>query len=216
MDNFKESVDNLRGGYNHCLNKWAMDENIQSELGLLCMISCLTARTGVCTASNAFLANVFNIHEKSISRKITKLKNAGYINISYVKRGCEIERRLITLTSNNIVPRRTKMLPDESQICYPTSHKSVTEKNISTNNISINNIEQKFVPPKLEEVEAYCRERNNYVDAKRFFDYYSAGNWKDKDGKPVKNWKQKMIANWERNATKPIEKKRNVDKGGLF
>ena len=27
---------------------------------------------------------------------------------------------------------------------------------------------------------------------------FDSNNWKDKNGKEVKNWKQKMIANWER------------------
>ena len=45
----------------------------------------------------------------------------------------------------------------------------------------------KFVPPTLEEVQAYCRERGNRVDAVRFWEYYQAGNWKDGKGNPVKN-----------------------------
>lgn len=56
---------------------------------------------------------------------------------------------------------------------------------------------QSFVPPTYEEVAAYCSERKNSVDPKKFFDYYSAGNWKDSRGDPVKNWKQKLIT-WER------------------
>lgn len=62
-----------------------------------------------------------------------------------------------------------------------------------------------FKPPTLLEVEEYCRERNNNVDAKRFYDYYTIANWKDSKGNPVKNWKQKMIANWENKARKQEE-----------
>lgn len=54
-----------------------------------------------------------------------------------------------------------------------------------------------FAPPTLEEVKAYCLERKNNVDAEKFFAYYSAGQWKDGNGKPVKNWKQKVIT-WEK------------------
>ena len=57
---------------------------------------------------------------------------------------------------------------------------------------------KQFTPPTLEEVQAYCKERNNNVDAKRFLDYYEAAGWKDQSGKPVKSWKQKMIAVWEK------------------
>lgn len=57
--------------------------------------------------------------------------------------------------------------------------------------------QKRFTPPTLEEVQAYCKERNNGVDAKAFYDYYTAGDWKDAKGKPVRNWKQKVIT-WER------------------
>ena len=56
-----------------------------------------------------------------------------------------------------------------------------------------------FVPPTFEEVQAYCAERGNKVDAKKFYDFYSVGNWVDSKGNPVKNWKQKAIT-WESKA----------------
>lgn len=54
----------------------------------------------------------------------------------------------------------------------------------------------RFVPPTLEEVKAYVKERNSPVDPQKFFDYFSAGNWIDSKGQPVRNWKQKLIT-WE-------------------
>lgn len=72
----------------------------------------------------------------------------------------------------------------------------------SPNNLDINNLEDnqvyKFVKPTLEEIQAYCQERNNNVDPQKFFDYFSASNWVDSKGNPVRNWKQKIIT-WERN-----------------
>ena len=53
-----------------------------------------------------------------------------------------------------------------------------------------------FTPPTLEEVEAYCKSRGNKVDAKKFYDYFTAGDWIDAKGNKVKNWKQKVIT-WE-------------------
>ena len=64
-------------------------------------------------------------------------------------------------------------------------------------NIKENIKEKSFIPPTLEEVEAYCKERNNNVDAKAFFDYFTEGKWKDSKGNPVRNWKQKVIT-WEK------------------
>ena len=55
---------------------------------------------------------------------------------------------------------------------------------------------KRFRPPTLEEVEAYCFERNNRVDAERFVDYYTSNGWKV--GKnPMKDWKA-AVRNWER------------------
>jgi len=33
-------------------------------------------------------------------------------------------------------------------------------------------------------------------DAQKFIDYYELGNWHDSQDKPVKNWKQKLLAVW--------------------
>ena len=57
-----------------------------------------------------------------------------------------------------------------------------------------------FNPPTLEEVKAYCQKRGNNVNPKKFYDYYNDGvpPWTDKDGKPLKNWKRKMIMVWEK------------------
>lgn len=56
---------------------------------------------------------------------------------------------------------------------------------------------REFVPPTLEDVEAYCKERNSPVDPKSFYDYFTAGNWYDSKGQKVRSWKQKLIT-WEK------------------
>lgn len=61
--------------------------------------------------------------------------------------------------------------------------------------------------PTLDEISAYCRERNSPVDPKQFFEYFEAGGWKDSKGQPVKNWKQKVIT-WEKFDTKPAKREK--------
>ena len=76
-----------------------------------------------------------------------------------------------------------------------------------------------FIPPTLEEVKTYCLdERKNNVDYKRFFDYYNVSNWKDRDGKPLKNWKQKIIAVWEKQSggNNPAPQKNNSEKEDFY
>ena len=56
----------------------------------------------------------------------------------------------------------------------------------------------KFQPPTVEEIREYCKQRKNNVDAQRVYDFYSASDWIDSRGKPVRNWKQKIIGVWEK------------------
>ena len=92
-------------------------------------------------------------------------------------------------------------LPDGCQTvanCLPQDNSS--KDNLSKSNtppISPSRGKREFVPPTLEEVETYCRERNSPVDAKQFYDYFTAGDWYDSKGQKVRRWKQKLIT-WEK------------------
>lgn len=57
---------------------------------------------------------------------------------------------------------------------------------------------KEFVPPTYEEVIEYARSRNREDLARKFFDYFEAGDWIDSKGNKVRNWKQKFIT-WESN-----------------
>jgi hypothetical protein len=75
-----------------------------------------------------------------------------------------------------------------------------------------------FVAPTLEEIQAYCRERKNNVDAKRFFDYFAASNWVDSKGNKVRNWKQKVIT-WEGHSNpgvRRVETEADPELDGIF
>lgn len=68
----------------------------------------------------------------------------------------------------------------------------------------------RFVPPSLEEVAAYCRERGNNVDPHRFLDHYTASGWM-RGKTPVKDWKA-CVRTWERQTAgeSPAEEPRRV------
>lgn len=51
--------------------------------------------------------------------------------------------------------------------------------------------------PSLQEVIDYCNERNNGVDANKWYDYYTANGWKV-GRNPMKDWKA-TVRTWERN-----------------
>ena len=71
-----------------------------------------------------------------------------------------------------------------------------TPNNIN-NNINNNISAKRFVKPTVEEVRAYCKERNNNVDADKFITHYQSNGWKV--GKtPMKDWKA-AVRTWEKN-----------------
>jgi len=61
----------------------------------------------------------------------------------------------------------------------------------------------KFKPPTLEEVQTYCKERNNKVDAETFIDHYTANGWIRGKTK-IKDWKA-CVRTWEK-SDKPQKK----------
>lgn len=82
-----------------------------------------------------------------------------------------------------------------------------------------NNIEQekpkrkstRFVPPTLEEIQNYINEKNLNVDAKKFYDYFTVGEWVDSKGNKVKNWKQKLLTWNSSNQNKTRQQSNGMD-----
>lgn len=73
------------------------------------------------------------------------------------------------------------------------------EKDIEKESILTDTKEKvkRFTPPTLEEVRAYCQERENHVDAQVFVDFYASKGWKVGNS-PMKDWKA-CVRTWERN-----------------
>lgn len=96
------------------------------------------------------------------------------------------------------------------QICDHSNNNKSNDKSSNGANADLRNStpsqkgkakRKKFVPPSLDEVEQYVEEKGLAIDARRFFDFYTAGEWHDSGGKPVKNWKQKALT-WDRREQK--------------
>lgn len=161
-------------------------------------ITALCNDKGYCWASNSYFAELYGMSIKSISRAVSELKDCGYINVELqFKENKEVDKRIIRISNP-----MDKIVATYGQNCPEGMDKNVQENNTLNNTINSRKKKKEFTPPTLEEVEAYCKERKNNVDAKRFIDYYSVDDWKDKNGKPVRNWKQKMISVWEKDDNK--------------
>ena len=64
----------------------------------------------------------------------------------------------------------------------------------------------KFIPPSVDEVVKFF-EDNGYTNGDKAWNYYNDGDWKDKNGDQVNNWKQKMRMVWfkDENKKQPTE-----------
>lgn len=65
------------------------------------------------------------------------------------------------------------------------------------NETVIRNKKSVFVIPEIQEIIEYCKERNNGVDAERFFDFYESKGWVIGKNK-MKDWKA-TVRTWEKN-----------------
>lgn len=70
----------------------------------------------------------------------------------------------------------------------------------------------RFIPPTVEEVNAYCRERNNSIDGESFVNFYESKGWYVGKNK-MKDWKA-AVRTWERKDTNP--KKENKFESGTL
>jgi len=82
------------------------------------------------------------------------------------------------------------------------SHAEIEIENNINNNGTNNNIDSsakknaKFVPPTLEQVQAYCQEKQYTFDAVMFWNHYEANGWVQGKGKPIKSWRA-CCATWQ-------------------
>tara|TARA_R110000765_G_scaffold231482_2_gene334830 strand:- start:386 stop:1033 length:648 start_codon:yes stop_codon:yes gene_type:complete len=157
-------------------------------------ITSLLQMNGVCYASNKYFSELYGKNKVTVSRWIKELRERGYISVSYTyKEG-----------SNEIANRYM-------QICYgglSKNDKGVLTKMLKSNNTSINinttysNKEESvsFKKPTVDDINDYCKERKNNIDAETFYDFYESKNWKI--GKSsMKNWKA-CVRTWEKRQSK--------------
>ena len=169
------------------------DKNLKDKAKLLYgEITALCNEKGYCWANNEYFANLYGISKTTVSLLIKNLIDNGYIysEIIYKDGTKEILNRYLSIVK------------------YPIKEK-LKDNNTVINN-TINNLyknSKKFVPPTLEEIENYCKEKNYNIDTQFFYEYFTEGNWVDSKGNKVKNWKQKIIT-WskgKKTENKPIK-----------
>lgn len=132
--------------------------------------------------------------------------NERYVNgckgAEYGKRGGRPLKNPIGVIDENpigVFDENPKETPNENENENVNDNENVKEKKKAT----------KFVKPTLEEIRAYCQERNNGVDPERFFDFYESKGWKV-GNQGMKDWKA-AVRTWEQRDKKEGRKDGNKE-----
>ena len=96
--------------------------------------------------------------------------------------------------ANGSERKRTEAKSSESDKIEDIRDKTIKEipTNVGTKKSSA------FHAPTVEEVRAYCRERNNGIDPEAFCNYYENRGWYLSKGIKMRDWKRAVIT-WEKN-----------------
>ena len=99
----------------------------------------------------------------------------------------------------------TKRLSSSTDVQQPFNDRSTTVQQIKERKVNKENKANKEskeikVPPIQDVINFF--EENGYMNAEKAWHYYNDADWKDRDGKPVLNWKQKMRVVWFKDENK--------------
>ena len=160
-------------------------------------------KRGSITSSYEKLATETGLSVMQVRTAIKKLQSTGEItskssnkNTVFIVNNYDLYQGS---NKQNNEPVTSKQQTDNIQITTTKESKEV-KKEKNNNNI------KRFTPPTYEQVSTYCKERNNTVDAERFYDFYESKGWMVGKNK-MKDWKA-AVRNWERSSkqeTKPAK-----------
>lgn len=138
------------------------------------------------------------VSQKQIQTALKHLENEGLIKTgNYNKSTYDRTLWYAFDTQGKSIMQKSKMEVPKKENGLVENVEPIPDINTNINTNNKENIKRKiFKKPTLEEVNQYCIERKNNVDAQKFIDYYEANNWTDSKGNKVKSWKQKVIT-WE-------------------
>lgn len=141
------------------------------------------------------------LNETAVKRARNRLEQDGYIEWKSRKGNQSAIYKINSLVEQKSSKFEPQIAPqselqNEPQIA-PQSEPINKHKQKQIKEVS-NDTKKKFEPPAVEEVQAYCHERGNSIDAQRFVDFYTANGWVQGKGKPIKDWKA-VVRTWERN-----------------
>jgi predicted phage replisome organizer len=118
------------------------------------------------------------------------------------------EKKRLQRAKEDNVPQLSSKCPTEIELEKELKKDKEIEDIASASDESEAPKRKRFVPPTIDEVKAYCRERQNDVDAERFIDYYTSNGWRVGKNK-MRDW-EAAVRTWERNTGRTIAVKQNA------
>ena len=103
----------------------------------------------------------------------------------------DLSENILQLLSSEAIKELTRGLQAPISISISKGKGKSVSKGISKR-------KKEFVPPALEELREYITQNKYDVDAEKFLKFFTESGWIDSNGKPVLNWKQKIIT-WSGN-----------------
>lgn len=113
----------------------------------------------------------------------------------YIRYGYRMDITTDTVTVSDTVSVTESMDADEPRQA-PAPEQPVGKSVENQQPVEKPKPKKRFVPPTVDEVAAYCAERQNRINAQHFVDFYTANGWVQGKGKPIKDW-QAAVRNWE-------------------
>lgn len=153
-------------------------------------------------ASYQVLSTETGLSVKQARTAIKKLQSTGEVAIKSTNK-----YSVFTVKNYDLYQAKGKQEAGERQA--EDKQRATTKESKEGKKEKNNNI-KRFTPPTYEQVSTYCKERNNTVDAERFYDFYESKGWMVGKNK-MKDWKA-AVRNWERSSkqgTQTIKKSQN-------
>lgn len=158
---------------------------------------------GEMVIKRALLAERFGVSESKIYRSLQLLQELGNIILQPNNKNTVVTIVNWEKYQEKTAEPNNKRTANEQQTNNKRTTKNPLQFNYNKeikeiNNKRIYNTRARREAPELEEIKAYCTERQNNVDADRFYDYYTARGWKVGTCL-IEDWKS-LVRLWEKNA----------------
>ncbi|MEX6346902.1 MULTISPECIES: DnaD domain protein [Staphylococcus] len=126
-----------------------------SEKLLFAEITSLSNKYGYCTASNNYFAKLYEVTKVTISRRIKKLKEYGYLKVEFIRNGNEIKKRKLYPLTEMLRPINTNdNTPIDNSVNTPINT-NVKENTTSINTTRLNNTSSSNQPQQSNVYDFY-------------------------------------------------------------